>query len=326
MFYRYRRSLIGAAVLLATGLPGAAQAQTYPDKPITLIVPFGAGGSADVYGRFLAQRLQKEFGQTVVVENRPGAGAVVGTQHVAKAAPDGYTLLLISNTHTVNESLIPNKPYQLMRDFTPVAPINDSDLVLVVKPALAANTPQELVKLARAQPGKLNYASSGTGTPYHMAGELFKSMAGVDIVHVPYKSSGGARTDVMGGQVDMMFDAVTTMTEVIKSGKVRAVATTGKARSSVLPDIPTMAEAGLPDYTAGIWLGVMAPKGTPPAIVDTLNRQIGKIVAQADVKETWTKNGAVPLSMSPDEFGKYIDGDIVKWERIVKISGAKPTE
>jgi tripartite-type tricarboxylate transporter receptor subunit TctC len=326
MFYRYRRSLIGAAVLLATGLPAVVQAQAYPDKPITIIVPFGAGGSADVYGRFLAQRLQKELGQTVVVENRPGAGAVVGTQHVAKAAPDGYTLLLISNTHTVNESLIPNKPYQLMRDFVPVAPINDSDLVLVVKPALAANTTQELVKLARAQPGKLNYASSGTGTPYHMAGELFKSMAGIDIVHVPYKSSGGARTDVMGGQVDMMFDAVTTMTEVIKSGKVRAVATTGKARSSVLPDVPTMAEAGLPDYTAGIWLGVMAPKGTPPAIVDTLNRQIGKIVAQADVKETWTKNGAVPLSMSPEEFGKYIDGDIVKWERIVKISGAKPTE
>ncbi len=327
MFYRYCTSLIGAAtVLLATGLPGAAHAQAYPDKPITLIVPFGAGGSADVYGRFIAQRLQKELGQTVVVENRPGAGAVVGTQHVAKAAPDGYTLLLISNTHTVNESLIPNKPYQLMRDFIPVAPINDSDLVLVVKPALAVNTPQELVKLARSQPGKLNYASSGTGTPYHMAGELFKSMAGIDVVHVPYKSSGGARTDVMGGQVDMMFDAVTTMTEVIKSGKVRAVATTGKTRSGVLPDIPTMAEAGLPDYTAGIWLGVMAPKGTPPAVVDTLNRQIGKIVSQADVKDAWTKNGAVPLAMSPDEFGKYIEGDIVKWERIVKISGAKATE
>lgn len=327
MFYRYRKALTGLATVLAANvLPACVLAQTYPDKPITLIVPFGAGGSADVYGRFIAQRLQKELGQTVVVENRPGAGAVVGTQHVAKAAPDGYTLLLISNTHTVNESLIPNKPYQLLRDFTPVAPINDSDLVLVVKPALAANTPQELVKLARSQPGKLNYASSGTGTPYHMAGELFKSMAGVDIVHIPYKSSGGARTDVMGGQVDMMFDAVTTMTEVIKSGKVRAVATTGKARSSVLPDIPTMAEAGLPDYTAGIWLGVMAPKGTPPAIVDALNRQIGKIVAQADVKDTWTKNGAVPLAMSPDEFGKYIEGDIVKWERIVKISGAKPTE
>ena len=209
----------------------AARAQDYPNRPVKIIVPFAAGGPADVYARFLAQRLQEAMGQPFVVEDRPGAGSVTGTDAVAKSPPDGYTLLLMSNAQTVNESLIPNKPYALLRDFAPVSPINYSDLVLVVHPAVAANSLADLIRIAKASPGKLNYASSGPGTPYHMAGELFKAMAGVDIVHIPYKGSSGARTDVLGGQVDMMFDAVTTMNEYAKAGRVRPLATTGKARS-----------------------------------------------------------------------------------------------
>src|SRR5205085_770320 len=245
-----------------------------------------------------------------VVENRPGGGAVLGTEIAAKSAPDGYTLLVMSNTHTVNESLLPNRPYQLMLDFTPVAPINYSDLMLVVNPSVRANTLREFIALAKANPGKLNYASSGPGTPYHMAGELFKTMAGVDIVHVPYKESSAARTGVIGGQVEMMFDAVTTMNEQAKAGKVRALATSGKTRSSVAPNVPTVSEAGVPGYEAVIWLGVMAPKGTPPAIVNRLNAEIGKLVNNADVRAEWAKQGATAMTMPPDEFARYIADDI----------------
>ena len=244
---------------------GGVLAQDYPAKPVKIIVPFAAGGPADVYARFLGQRLSESLGQPFVVEDRPGAGSVIGTDAVAKSPPDGYTLLMMSNAQTVNESLIPNKPYALLRDFAPVAPVNYSDLVLVVHPSVQANSLADLIKLAKASPGKLNYASSGPGTPYHMAGELFKAMAGVDIVHIPYKGSSGARTDVLGGQVQMMFDAVTTMSEHAKAGQVRPLATTGKTRSSVLPNVPTMNEAGVPGYEAVIWLGIMAPKATPPA-------------------------------------------------------------
>jgi tripartite-type tricarboxylate transporter receptor subunit TctC len=315
--------LAGIAMALATC---AAHAQDYPNRPVKIIVPFAAGGPADVYARFLAQRLQEAMGQPFVVEDRPGAGSVTGTDAVAKSPPDGYTLLLMSNAQTVNESLIPNKPYALLRDFVPVSPINYSDLVLVVHPAVAANSLADLIRIAKATPGKLNYASSGPGTPYHMAGELFKATAGVDIVHIPYKGSSGARTDVLGGQVDMMFDAVTTMNEYAKAGRVRPLATTGKARSSVLPNVPTMNEAGVAGYEAVIWLGVMAPKGTPPAIVNRLNAEIRKIVARPDVRDEWAKQGAVGMLMTPEEFSRYAADDIVKWERIVKLSGAKPDQ
>jgi tripartite-type tricarboxylate transporter receptor subunit TctC len=312
---------------LALGVFAAfAFAQDYPARSVKILVPFAAGGPADVYARFLAQRLQEALGQPFVVENRPGGGAILGTEIAAKSAPDGYTLLLMSNTHTVNESLFPSRPYQLMRDFVPVAPINYSDLVLVVNPDVKAATLPEFIALAKANPGKLNYASSGPGTPYHMAGELFKSMAGVDIVHVPYKESSAARTAVIAGQVEMMIDAVTTMSPQAAAGKVRALGTTGKTRSAVMTGTPTIAEAGVPGYEATIWLGVIAPKGTPPAIVARLNAEIAKVAARPDVKSDWAKQGAVAMTMTPDEFGKFLAEDIVKWERIVKLSGAKPDQ
>ena len=301
----------------------AAVAQEYPNRPVRIIVPFAPGGSADVFGRFIAQKLQETLGQNFIIDNRPGAGSVIGTDAVAKSAPDGYTLLLMSNTHTVNESLIPTKPFQLMRDFVPVAPINSSDLVLVARSGLPATTLRELIAAAKARPGALSYASSGPGTPYHMAGELFKAMAGVSILHIPYKGSSGARTDVLGGQVDLMFDAVPTMTEHIRAGKVKALGTTGTTRSAVMPEVPTIAEAGVPGYEATIWLGLMAPKGTPPAIVARLNAEVAKIVANADTAKAWKAQGATPMTMSLADFTRYLNDDIVKWAHIVKVSGAK---
>jgi tripartite-type tricarboxylate transporter receptor subunit TctC len=317
-----RRITLGALLAAASALPAAAQ--DYPSRPVRIIVPFAPGGSADVYGRFVAQRLQEALGQNFVIDNRPGGGSVIGTDAVAKAAPDGYTLLLMSNTHTVNESLISNKPFVLMRDFVPIAPISYSDLVLVTKPTLPYNTLGELIKAAKAHPGSMSYASSGPGTPYHMAGELFKAMAGVSIVHIPYKGSAGARTDVLGGQLEMMFDAVPTMSGHIKAGKVKALATTGKSRSAVLPDVPTMSEAGVPGYEATLWLGLMAPKGTPAAVVIRLNAELSKITGDPDVRRAWAAQGTTPMTMGLDEFTRYLNDDIAKWANVVRISGAKP--
>jgi tripartite-type tricarboxylate transporter receptor subunit TctC len=315
-------ALLAFASLAAAALPAAAQ--TYPSQqPVKIVVPFAAGGPADLYARVIAQRLQQSMGQSFIVDDRPGAGSIIGTQIVAESAPDGYTLLLMSNTHTVNETLIPKKSFQLMRDFVPVAPINDADLVLVANPKVPANNLAEFIKLVKSKPGDLNYASSGPGTPYHMAGELFKYMAGLDIVHVPYKGSSGARTDVLGGQVDIMFDSVTTMGEFVRQGKVKAYGTTGKTRSSVLPNLPTISEAGVPGYEATIWLGLMAPKGTPAPIVKRLNEEITKITKDPEVRQEWAKQGTTPMVMTPEEFGNFINADIAKWGKLVKATGMK---
>ena len=303
---------------------GLAQAQSYPNRPVKIVVPFAAGGPADNYARFVAQRLGEELKQSFVIDNKPGAGSIIGTDLVAKAPADGYTLLMMSNTHTVNESLIPSKPFGLMKDFVGIAPVNYSNLLLVVHPSVPAKTVGELIALAKARPGKINYASSGNGTPYHMAGELFKHMAGIDMTHVPYKGSSGARTDIVGGQVDVMFDAETTMAAMARDGKVRALAGTGLSRSSNLPDMPTVSESGVLRYEATIWLGLMAPKGTPPEIVNRLNAEVRKIVNNPEVKATWAKQGAVPMSMTVAEFDQYLHADIAKWANIVKVSGAKP--
>jgi len=314
---------LGLVLAAAWMLGGPATAQDYPSRSVKLIVPFGAGGPADVYARVLAQHLQETLKQSFVVEDRPGAGSIIGSDAVAKSPPDGYTLLVMSNTHTTNESLIPNKPFQLMKDFVPVATINYSDLLMVIHPSVPAKNLGEFIALAKAKPGQLNYASSGPGTPYHMAGELFKAMSGTDIVHVPHKASGEARNSVIGGHVQMMFDAVTTMAENAKSGQVRPLGTTGTKRSAIMPDVPTIAEAGVPGYEATIWLGVMAPAGTPQPVVDKLNAEINKVLARPDVKEAWVKQGAEPMIMTPAEFDAYLRKDIDKWAGVVKLSGAK---
>ncbi|HVI62670.1 MAG TPA: tripartite tricarboxylate transporter substrate binding protein [Bradyrhizobium sp.] len=316
-----RFALTLATALVATTLAGAAaRAEDYPVRPIRVVVPFGPGGPADVAARLIGNVLQESLGQPFVIENRTGAGGVIGTQEAAKSLPDGYTLLMMSNTQTANESLVPlaQRKYELMRDLVPIAPVNYSDLVIVVHPDVAAKTLQDFIALAKAQPGKLNYASSGQGTPYHMAGELFKTMAGVDIVHVPYRNSGEARSGVIGGQVQMMIDAVPAMAPNIAEKQVRALATTGTARSSVLPDVPTVTEAGVPGYEATIWLGLMAPAGTPKPIIDKLNAAVSAFVKRPEILKLWREQGALPMSMSPEEFDKFLRNDIAKWAEVVK--------
>lgn len=306
-----------AATLLAAPL-AFAQAQDYPSRPVRVVVPFGAGGPADVTARQIGSILQEGFGQPFVIENRTGAGGVIGTLEVIKSPADGYTLLMMSNTQTANESLVPQRKYELMRDLAPIAPVNYSDLVIVVHPSVPATSLAEFIALARAQPGKLNYASSGQGTPYHMAGELFKAMAGVDLVHVPYRNSGEARSGVIGGQVQMMIDAVPTMVPNIAENQVRALGTTGATRSSVLPNVPTVIEAGVPGYDATIWLGLMAPAGTPRPIIDRINAAVNEIVKRPDIVRLWSRQGVVPMSMGADEFDRFLRGDIVKWADVVK--------
>jgi len=315
-------SSLAAGVLLLLAC-STVTAQTYPSRAVRIIVPFGAGGPADVYARFIGQRLQEPLGQPFVVENRPGGGSIVGSDAVAKSAPDGYTLLMMSNTHTVNETLIPKKPFELMRDLAPITGVNYSDLLMVVHPSVQANNLREFIALAKAKPKGLNYASSGPGTPYHMAGELFKAMARVEIEHVPYKGSDGARVGILGGQVQMMFDAITTMAPQVRAGKVKAMGTTGKARSAVLPDVPTVSEAGVPGYEAVIWLGLMAPAGTPRPILERLNAEVNRIISLPDVTAAWAKQGAAPMGMSLGQFDRFLREDIVKWASVVKLSGAK---
>jgi tripartite-type tricarboxylate transporter receptor subunit TctC len=310
--------LIGAVAALAA----PAAAQSWPSKPVKIVVPFGPGGPADIYARILGHELSEARKQQFVIENKAGAGGTIGADIVAKAAPDGYTLLMMSNTLTTNETLLANKPYMLMRDLVAVAPVNSSDLVMVVSPSVQAKTLSELIALAKAQPGKLAYASAGPGTPYHLAGELFKTMTGTDILHVPHKNSGEARNDVMGGHVQIMFDAVTAMKGNIDAGQVRALGTTGDKRSTVLPDVPTVSEA-VPGYETTIWLGIMTPKGTPPEIVERLNAEITKIMAKPQIREAWAKQGAVPMTMTPAQFDAFLRRDIDKWAKVIQQAGIK---
>ena len=314
------------AVFLATQafLPAQSRAEDYPSHTVRIIVPFGAGGSADLAARVLGNALQESLKQPFVTENRPGAGSVIGTQEVAKSPADGYTLLMMSNAQTANESLVPQRKYELMRDLVAVAPINVGDLVMVVHPSVPAKTLKEFIALAKSQPGKLNYASSGQGTPYHMAGELFKNMAGIDVVHVPYRNSGEARSGVISGQVQLMIDAVATMAPNVAQGQVRALATTGKARSGVLPDVPTAEEAGLSGYEATIWLGLMAPAGTPKPIVDKLNAGVNAAMQRPEIVKLWADQGAAPMPMTPEAFDKFLRDDIVKWAEVVKRFPDRP--
>jgi len=310
-----------AGIIISTS---AAIADDYPSRPVKIIVPFGAGGPTDVYTRAIAEELRKSLHQPFIMENRPGAGTTIGTDVVAKAPPDGYTLLMVSGTQTVNETLYAHKPYQLMRDLVPIAPLIDSDLVLVVHPSVPAKTVGELLALARAKPGTLNYGSSGPGSNYHMAGELLKNLTGIDIVHVPYKGSTGARNDILGGQIQILFDSVPTMAPQIKAGLVRALGTSGKTRSAILPDVPTMAEAGVPGFNATLWVGFMAPAGTPKPIVDKLHDEIAKILRRPDIKQAWEKTGATPLVMTQAEFKSFMDAQVTKWAEVVKTNRITP--
>ena len=320
------RTLVHAhsSVLLgALAFIPVASAQDYPARPVKFIVPFGAGGPADVFTRQIAQHLSEQFKQPFIVETRPGAGAIIGTDAAAKSAPDGYTLLLMANAHTTTESLIPNRPYNLMRDFVAVAGVNISDLLMVVHPSVPAKDVREFIAFAKSRPGQVNYASSGNGSPYHMAGELFKTMSGITMQHVPYRGSTQARVDVIGGQVQAMFDAITVVAPNVRAGQVRAIGTTGLRRTTAMSDVPAIAETGLPGYEATIWIGVMAPTGTPKAIVDWLNTEINKVINRPEIREAWAKQGAEPMVMTPAEFDAFIRRDIIKWAEVVKTSGMK---
>jgi tripartite-type tricarboxylate transporter receptor subunit TctC len=321
-FQRVAFFIVIAALWIVPALPAAAQG--YPSRPVRVIVPFGAGGPTDVFTRAVAEELNKSLKQAFVMENRPGAGTIIGTDAAAKSPPDGYTLLMMSATQTTTETLVPNKPFKLMRDFVPVASLLNSELVMVVHPSVGVSTVQEFIALAKSKPGALNYASSGVGSNYHMAGELFKNLTGTDILHVPYKGSTGARNDIISGQIEMMFDSVPTMAQMVQSGRVKALGTTGKVRSAILPDVPTLSEAGVPGYEATMWVGVMAPAGTPQPIVDLLNSEINKILVRPDVRTAWEKQGAVPMTMKPNEFGVYIQSEIEKWAKLINANAIKP--
>jgi tripartite-type tricarboxylate transporter receptor subunit TctC len=319
-----RTLLMAGAVLTALALSAPmATAQTYPNRPVRIIVPFGPGGPADIYARAIGQHLGEALKQNFIIENKPGAGAVIGTMEAARATPDGYTLLMMSNAHTANETLLPNRGYVLMEAFAPVAPVNASDLVIVVHPSVQAKTVKEFIDLAKAKPGGMTYASSGNGTPYHLAGENFKSLTGTSMVHLPHRNSGDARNSVLGGHAQMMMDAVTTMAPTVQAGQVRALATTGDKRSAILPDLPTVKEAGVPGFEATVWLGLMAPTGTPQPIIDRINAEVRKFQERPEIRDAWAKQGALAISLDPKQFGDYLTADIAKWKQVIETAGIK---
>ncbi len=312
---------IPIALLLACA---AAFAQGYPNKPIKVIVPFAPGGNVDITARLVAPALSEALGQPVVVENKPGAGGTIGADMVAKSPPDGYTLLMGSNsTFSVAPSLYPKNPYHPIRDFAPVIMIASAPFVLVTNPGVAAKDARELVALAKASPGKLTMSSAGTGSSNHLVGELFQEISGARFTHIPYKGSGQALTDLMGGQVDLHFDQLTSAASHIQGGKLRALMVTAPARVAMLPDVPTSAEAGYGAFEATNVTGLIAPAGTPREIIDKLNAATQKVIAQAAIREKFAGIGAEATGGSPEQFGAYIRDDLSKWTRIVKDANVK---
>ncbi len=319
------RSRVWRVLLLAIlAVAAPAQAQSYPDKPIKLVVPFAPAGATDVLARIVGQKLSELEKQPVIVDNRAGAGGNIGSDAVAKAAPDGYTLLMGAvGTHAINVSLYKKMPYDPVKDFIPVVLVATVPNVLVVPASLPVNSVKELIAYGKANPGKLNFGSSGNGTSIHLSGELFKSMTGMDMQHVPYKGSGPATVDLLSGQVQMMFDNLPSAMPNIKSGKLKALAVTSAKRSPSLPDVPTIAEAGVPGYEAPSWFGILVPKGTPPGIVAKLNTDINKILAMPDTKKKFLEQGAEPAGGTPEQFAALINSEIPKWAKVVKASGAQ---
>lgn len=304
---------------------GHSQAQqAYPTKPIRMIVPFPPGGTTDVVARLVAQKLTEAWGQQVVVDNRPGAGGIIGTEIVAKATPDGYTALLGSiTTHAVNPALYKKLNFDPVKDFTPVSLVVSSPQLLAVHPSVAAESVKELIALAKAKPGQLNYASAGTGTSPHLTFELFKSMAGIDVVHVPYKGTGPAITDLIGGQVQMMITGVVALMPHIKSGKLRGLGVTSAKRVAALPDLPTIAESGIPSFDVSSWFGVFLPGGTPKPIVANMNAEIRKILEVPEVRQRLISQGADPASNTPEEFAAYVKAEMAKWGKVVRDTGVR---
>jgi tripartite-type tricarboxylate transporter receptor subunit TctC len=322
------RTLLRTPTLLLAALcvlsMGNAAAQAWPSKPIKWIVPFAPGGTTDILARTVGEKLSVALGQPVVIENKPGAGGGVGADFTAKAAPDGYTIMggTIS-THAINASLYSKLPYDPVKDFVPITLIARVPNLLVVNPDIPAKNVTELIVLLKANPNKYTFASSGNGTSQHLSGELFKSMAGVEMQHIPYKGSPPALQDVVGGQVSMTFDNITTAWPLAKAGKLRPLAVTTAKRSAIAPEVPTLAESGLPGFEVGSWQGVFAPAGTPPDIVKRLNVEIVKILNSPDVKEKLTALGAEPVGDTSEQFSAYVKSEVVKWSEIVKKSGAK---
>ena len=315
------RRLATAAVLFAAC--ACAVAQNYPEKSVRVIVPYAAGGNADLLGRVIGQKLGETFSQQFIIDNRAGANGVIGTEQLAKAAPDGYTLAFIASGHAINPGMYAKMPFDPIRDFAPVAQTSSTPILIAVTAALPAKNVKALAALAKSRPGDLSYASQGNGSPGHLAGALFNSMNGVNIVHIPYKSTAQAITDLTSGQVQLMYPSATSIIPHVKAGRLRAVAIATKSRSALAPDIPTAAESGLPGFEAGIWNGVMAPAGTSPAIIDKLHGAIAKIIQSPDVRERILGMGADPVISTPAEFSTFIVAELKKWTKVIKDSGAK---
>lgn len=312
-----------AAAMFAVSA-GSALANDYPTKPIRLVVPFAAAGTTDFLARAIAQKLGSNLGTSVVVDNRPGAGGNIGSDIVAKSEPDGYTLLLGTvGTHAINASLYKKMPYDTVKDFAPVTLVASVPNMVVVHPSVPAKSIKELIALAKAKPGSLSFGSSGSGSSIHLSGELFKSMAGVDMLHVPYKGSGPAVSDLIGGQINMMFDNMPSSLPHVKAGRLRAIAVTSAKRSPAMPDLPTVAESGVPGYESVAWFGVLAPAGTPPALVKKLNAEIVKVLKSPDVAQRLASQGAEPVYNTPEEFSALIKTEMVKWAKVIKASGAQ---
>jgi tripartite-type tricarboxylate transporter receptor subunit TctC len=318
--------LAAAVTIAATAfvISPRTEAQDYPTKPVRMVVPFTPAGTTDILARIVSQKLSEAWGQQVVVENRPGAAGNLGSDIVAKAAPDGYTLLMGTvSSHGINPTLYKKMPYDAVKDFQPVTLVALVPNMLVVHPSVEAKNVQELIALAKKNPGKLNVASSGSGTSIHLSAELFKTLTGVDMLHVPYKGSGPAVTDLTGGQVQLMFDNMPSSIEHVRAGKLRALGVTTAKRSPAMPDLPTIAEQGVPGYEATSWFGVMAPAGTPKPIVDKLSQQIAKDIKSPSGIKLLAEQGAEAVGNTPDEFAAFIKAEIAKWARVIQASGAQ---
>ena len=314
---------LAASVAALPVLPRIARAQTYPARPVRIVVGFPAGGTSDIVARVLGQWLSERLGQQFVVENRPGAGSNLATEAVARAAPDGYTLLLISGASTINATLFNNLNFDFLRDITPVASVFETPLVVEVNPSVPVRTIPELIAYARANPGKLNFATPGVGTPPHVAGELFKMMTGIDILHVPYRGTGPMLTDLIGGQVQIAFDPLPASIEQIRAGKLRALAVTTASRSEALPSIPSASEY-IPDYVASTWYGFAVPKTTPSEIIDKLNTEINAALADPKIKARLVELGGTPFASSPAAFAKFVANDTAKWSKVIRAANIKP--